>query len=142
MHNRSPGQLVRIADQEPHRQGQGGQDHDAGHHEPRAFDGGRAFVGRSALEAQRAAGVARRLVGLVLEDKGVLRDHQRVVVAGVGEGEVTSGGWAPTLERSIALARVPAAATGSVTVDIRGKLLKARIVRPPFVRHGQAQIAL
>ena len=107
-----------------------------------AFGVGRAFVGRAALEAQRAAGVQRRLVGLVLEDKGVLRDHQRVVVAGLGEGEVTSGSWAPTLERSIALARVPAAALERVQVEVRGRLLNARVVKPPFVRDGRARVAL
>ena len=107
-----------------------------------AFGPGRAFVGRAALEAQRAAGVQRRLVGLVLEDKGVLRDHQRVLVAGLGEGEVTSGSWSPTLERSIALARVPAGSPERVQVDVRGRLLNARIVKPPFVRDGRARVAL
>jgi aminomethyltransferase len=98
----------------------------------------RRFIGRAALEAQRAAGVKRKLVGLVLEDRGVLRGHQKVHVAGVGEGEITSGTYSPTLERSIALARVPAATADRVQVDIRGKLLAARVVRPPFVRHGKS----
>ena len=98
----------------------------------------RAFVGRAALEAQRAAGVKRKLVGLVLEDRGVLRGHQKVQVAGVGTGEITSGTYAPTLERSIALARVPAATGERVEVDVRGKLLGARVVRPPFVRNGKS----
>jgi aminomethyltransferase len=107
-----------------------------------AFDAGRDFVGRGALEAQRAAGVPRKLVGLLLEDKGILRSHQKVYAGPAGEGATTSGSYSPTLERSIALARVPAAAGGAVEVDIRGKRLKARVVRPPFVRHGAAQIAL
>ena len=107
-----------------------------------AFGAGRAFVGRAALEAQRAAGVKRRLVGLVLEDKGVLRDQQRVLVAGLGAGEVTSGSWSPTLERSIALARVPAATPARVQVEVRGRLLEARVVKPPFVRDGRARVAL
>jgi aminomethyltransferase len=107
-----------------------------------AFDAGHEFIGRGALEAQRAAGVPRKLVGLLLEDKGILRSHQKVYAGPAGEGETTSGSYAPTLERSIALARVPSAAGGSVEVDVRGKRLKARIVRPPFVRHGQAQIPL
>ena len=113
----------------------------------------RDFVGRRALEAHRAAGVPMKLVGLVLEDRGVLRGHQRVVLpaadlaatdpaAGPVEGEVTSGSFSPTLQRSIALARVPRAATGRVLVDVRGKLLSARIVRPPFVRHGRPLIDL
>jgi aminomethyltransferase len=98
----------------------------------------RAFIGRAALEAERTAGVKRKLVGLVLEDRGVLRGHQKVQVAGGGAGEITSGTYSPTLERSIALARVPAATGERVEVDIRGKLLGARVVRPPFVRNGKS----
>ena len=80
-------------------------------------------------------------MGLLLEDRGVLRSHQKVVVPGVGEGEITSGTFSPTLERSIALARVPAATADKVQVDIRGKLLKARVVKPPFVRNGKSLIS-
>jgi aminomethyltransferase len=65
-----------------------------------------------------------------------------VIVEGVGEGETTSGTFSPTLERSIALARVPAATGERVQVDIRGKLLAARVVKYPFVRHGKALIQL
>ncbi|HXZ60384.1 MAG TPA: glycine cleavage system aminomethyltransferase GcvT [Steroidobacteraceae bacterium] len=100
----------------------------------------RAFVGRAALEAIRARGPGPKLVGLLLEDRGVLRSHQRVVVAGAGEGEITSGTFSPTLERSIALARVPAATAGHVQVEIRGKLLSARVVKPPFVRFGKSLV--
>ncbi len=102
----------------------------------------RNFIGRAALEAQREAGMPEKLVGLVLEDKGVLRGHQKVVVEGVGEGEVTSGSFSPTLGRSIALARVPAATGDTCKVEIRGKLLTARVVKPPFVRNGEARISL
>lgn len=104
-----------------------------------AFDEGRDFIGRAALEAQQAAGVPSRVVGLVLEDKGVLRHGQRVVTA-AGDGQILSGTFAPTLGKSIALARIPAGEAGDVSVDIRGKLLSARIVKYPFVRDGQAQI--
>jgi aminomethyltransferase len=99
---------------------------------------GREFLGRAALSRIRAAGSPRKLVGLVLEDRGVLRGHQKVTVAGVPAGEITSGTFSPTLERSIALARVPAATTQAVQVDIRGKLLSARVVKPPFVRFGRS----
>ena len=71
----------------------------------------------------------------------MLRSHQKVTVPGAGEGEITSGTFSPTLERSIALARVPAAASARVQVDIRGKLLEARVVKPPFVRHGRALVS-
>jgi aminomethyltransferase len=100
----------------------------------------RDFVGRAALEAQRTAGVAHKLVGVVLEERGVLRSHQRVVVEGVGEGELTSGTFSPTLQRSIGFARVPAATGERVSIDIRGKLLAARVVKYPFVRNGHALI--
>jgi aminomethyltransferase len=96
----------------------------------------RDFVGRAALDAQRAKGVQRKLVGLLLEDRGVLRGHQKVIT-NAGDGEITSGTFSPTLERSIAFARVPSAAEGQVQVDIRGKLLRATIVKYPFVRHGK-----
>jgi aminomethyltransferase len=96
-----------------------------------------AFIGREALQAQRAQGVARRFVGLVLEDRGVLRAGQTVVTS-AGEGVTTSGGFSPTLQRAIALARIPAGAAGDCTVEVRGRRLRARVVQPPFVRHGQA----
>jgi len=106
-----------------------------------AFDPpSRDFVGRPALEAQRSAGVPRKLIGLLLEDRGVLRGHQKVVIPGVGEGELTSGTFSPTLERSIGFARVPAGAGEQLQVDIRGKLLAARAVKYPFVRNGKALI--
>lgn len=97
----------------------------------------RPFIGREALEAQRAAGVRRRFVGLVLEDRGVLRGGQAVATPD-GEGVTTSGGFSPTLQRAIALARVPTGEAGECTVEVRGRSLRARIVRPPFVRHGRA----
>lgn len=106
-----------------------------------AFDpADRAFIGRAALQAQRDAGVQRKLVGLVLQERGVLRSHQKVLVPGLDEGEITSGTFSPTLERSIGLARVPAAAGESVSVEIRGKQLPATVVKIPFVRHGKALI--
>src|ERR1700679_1018359 len=92
--------------------------------------------------ARRESG--RELVGLLLEDRGVLRSHQKVLVGGgtvAGlSGEVTSGTFSPTLNRSIALARVPKTSQPTVQVDIRGKLHAARIVKPPFVRHGKSLI--
>ncbi len=100
----------------------------------------RDFVGRTALDAARRNGVPRKLVGLILEERGVLRSHQKVVVTGIGEGELTSGTFSPTLERSIGFARVPAATGEQVQVDIRGKLLPARVVKFPFVRNGKALV--
>ncbi|HKE45387.1 MAG TPA: glycine cleavage system aminomethyltransferase GcvT [Steroidobacteraceae bacterium] len=100
----------------------------------------RDFVGRAALAKVKAQGSARKLVGVLLEDRGVLRSHQKVITAG-GDGEMTSGTFSPTLERSIGLARVPAGTGAQVQVDIRGKLLAARVVKPPFVRNGRPLVS-
>lgn len=96
----------------------------------------REFIGRSALAAIRDAGSARKLTGIVLEARGVMRGGYRVETDS-GEGVVTSGIFSPTLGYSIALARVPRAATGPCEVEIRGRHHSARLVRPPFVRNGE-----
>ncbi|HJQ63337.1 MAG TPA: glycine cleavage system aminomethyltransferase GcvT [Burkholderiales bacterium] len=105
-----------------------------------ALDSDRDFVGKAALAAQP---VQRQLTGLLLLDRGVMRAHQPVRSA-AGEGMVTSGGFSPTLERSIALARVPAAVApgDELTVGVREKWLRARAVRPPFVRYGKIRHSL
>jgi aminomethyltransferase len=100
----------------------------------------REFIGRTALESQRGSTDRRRFVGLLLEDKGVLRNHMKVVVPGIGEGEITSGGFSPTIGRSIALARVPAGDYDRAQVEVRGKLLNVRVVKTPFVRNGTIRI--
>jgi aminomethyltransferase len=102
----------------------------------------RDFIGRAALVAQKQSGETRKFVGLLLEDRAVLRSHQKVFVPNVGDGEVTSGTFSPTLQRSIGLARVPAETGDRCEVEIRGKLCAARVVRPPFVRKGQPAVAL
>ncbi len=102
-----------------------------------AFDEGRDFIGRAALEAQRAAGAPRQTIGLVLDERGVLR-HGQAVRCASGAGEVRSGTFSPTLGQAIALARVPAGEVGEVVVDIRGKDVAVRAVKPPFVRDGAA----
>ncbi len=96
----------------------------------------RVFFGRKALESR---GHKRDFLGLVLVDKGgVLRSHQKVV-AEAGEGEITSGTFSPTLGVSIALARLPVgtAPGATVRVAVRDRELAARVVKPPFVRHGK-----
>jgi len=97
----------------------------------------RLFLGRPALELIKAHGSARELVGLILEGRGVMRPHQRVVVPQMGEGEITSGGFSPTLNQSIAFARVPKGTPSTCFVEIREKEIPARVVKPPFVRKGQ-----
>jgi len=101
--------------------------------------GGRDFVGRPALLEHPAT---RQLVGLLLQDAGgVLRAHQ-IVHTERGDGEITSGTFAPTMKASIALARLPIGiAEGEIVdVDVRGRALKARVVKPPFVRHGKVLV--
>lgn len=100
----------------------------------------RDFIGRAALLAEIEHGVQEKLVGLVLEERGVLRAHQVVRVAGIGEGEITSGSFSPTLSKSIALARVPMATGDRAEVEIRGKWYPVRVVKPTFVRHGKILI--
>ena len=95
----------------------------------------RNFIGRTALEQAKVAGTAK-LVGLVMEQKGVLRHGQKVITA-AGEGEITSGTFSPTLGFSIAMARVPAATGDTAEVDIRGKLVPVKVVKPAFVRMGK-----
>jgi aminomethyltransferase len=103
-----------------------------------ALDEGRDFIGRAALEKQKAAGVKRVMVGLVLDDKGVLRHGQKVLTAN-GDGEILSGSFAPTLNKAVAFARIPVGEPGEVRVDIRGREVPVRIVKYPFVRDGKPQ---
>ena len=102
----------------------------------------RDFIGRAALQRQKAAGNAERFVGVLLAERGVMRGGQKVFTA-AGAGVLTSGGFSPTLNRSIGLARVPRAASGDdCEVEVRGRRLRATIVKPPFVRNGTACIEL
>ena len=98
----------------------------------------RDFVGKAALTA---TGQQKQFLGLILLDKGVLRGHQTVITK-QGNGEITSGSFSPTLQQSIALARLPlgVAIGDNVEVDIRGKLLKAKVTKPVFARNGKAVI--
>jgi aminomethyltransferase len=103
----------------------------------------RDFIGRKALEDSRSAGLQKKLVALLLEDRGVLRGHQKVITT-AGDGEITSGTFSPTMEKSIALARVPrsvGAVGDRMQVDVRGKLLNARVVKAPFVRNGKILVS-
>jgi aminomethyltransferase len=100
----------------------------------------RDFIGRAALESARAKGIGRVMVGIIMDEKGVLR-HGQTVLTAVGNGEVLSGTFSPTLGKAIAFARVPAAAGEGMRVDIRGREVPVRLARIPFVRDGQPMAA-
>lgn len=102
----------------------------------------RDFIGRGPLTEMRSNPGRRKFAGLLLEGKGVLRNHQRVVVDGKEDGEITSGGFSPTMERSIAMARIPAGDYETAQVEVRNRLLDVRVVAMPFVRNGKIRIDL
>jgi aminomethyltransferase len=95
------------------------------------------FWGRSALQAEKAAGPRRQLRGLELTGRGIPRGHMRVYAGEAPVGETTSGTFSPTKKIGIALALVDTAAALAdgdlVTIDIRGRRTEARLVKPPFV---------
>ncbi|NIR99225.1 MAG: glycine cleavage system aminomethyltransferase GcvT, partial [Gammaproteobacteria bacterium] len=101
----------------------------------------REFIGRRALEQQREQGGVNRMVGLVMRERGVLRAGQRVRFPDSGEeGVLTSGSFSPTLNCAIALARIPAGATGDAVVDLRGKAVPVTVVKPRFVNRGKVLV--
>ena len=101
---------------------------------------GRDFIGRDALRTQIDQGVPNKMVGLMLEGRGVLRGHQKVILGGEEAGEVTSGTFSPTIGATIGIARVTNHVEGICEVDIRGKQVPARIVNYPFVKNGQPTV--
>ncbi|MBA2649773.1 MAG: glycine cleavage system aminomethyltransferase GcvT [Legionella sp.] len=98
----------------------------------------RNFIGMGALLSQKQDGIQQKMVGLTLLDKGIMRNGQKVLIEGLGEGIITSGSYSPTLEQSIALARVPIETGHVVLVDIRGKLVPAAVGKPRFVKQGKS----
>mgnify|MGYP001813842362 FL=1 len=106
----------------------------------------RDFIGRDALESLKATANLRKFTGLILQGRGVLRDHQKIYEGdpeGDHEthrevGEITSGGFSPTLERAIAFARLSADCGDQLMVDMRGKRLPVEVVKLPFARAGKA----
>ncbi|MBK8121649.1 MAG: glycine cleavage system aminomethyltransferase GcvT [Sulfuritalea sp.] len=102
-------------------------------------DVARDFIGKSALAGKDARQVRNQFAGLLLLDRGVLRAHQKVITQ-QGAGEITSGTFSPSLNQSIALARLPVDVRigNEVEVEIRDKRLRARVVKPSFVRNGQS----
>jgi len=109
-----------------------------------SLEEGRDFMGRSALLEQKAQGLRYRLTGLLLQGPGVLRDGQ-TVRGPEGLGLVTSGSFSPTLSRGIGLARLPISMVDGQICEVvghGGRIAAARLVAPPFVRHGRPLIEL
>jgi len=102
----------------------------------------RDFIGRPALEAQRGKADTARFIGLVMLDRGVLRNHQKVMARNEVIGEITSGSFSPTLGRAIALARVSGEPGAVCQVELRGKPVDVKVVKPPFVRNGKACVEI
>jgi aminomethyltransferase len=101
----------------------------------------RSFIGRNVIEAEKNAGPAFKLVGLILRERGVMRAEQVVSVDGTAQkGVITSGTFSPTLGYSIALARVPVSIGSQCYVDMRGKQVLVDVVAPNFVRNGKSLI--
>lgn len=98
----------------------------------------RDFIGRTALESLKAEGNLRKFTGLILQGRGVLRDHQKIYDGDREVGEITSGGFSPTLEQAIAFARISADSGDQLMVDMRGKRLPVEVVKLPFARAGKA----
>lgn len=99
----------------------------------------RNFIGRASLTTLQEKGVQQKLIGLVLNERGVLRNHQQVLFGDKIVGEITSGSFS-TLNCAIAFARIPVGNETSCNIDIRGKLVSARIVKATFVRRGKKLI--
>ncbi len=93
----------------------------------------RNFIGKEALCAEKSRGISQQLIGLVLESKGVLRNHQKVKLNGDGFGEITSGSFSPTLNKSIALARIPVSNASDAMVERRGEWLEVKVTKPKFI---------
>ena len=95
-----------------------------------------SFRGKEALVAQRTDGVARRILGLAGASRRPMRAGQEVKWEGRHAGELTSGGFSPSLESGIALAMLAADVPIGAEVEVGDRALKAQVVKPPFVAHS------
>lgn len=95
-------------------------------------DESRDFIGKNALLIEKQKGISQQLIGLILESKGVLRNHQKIKCS-AGMGEITSGSFSPTLNKAIALARIPMCNDATALVERRGEWLNVKIVKPKFI---------
>jgi len=95
------------------------------------------FVGREALAQQKAAGISRKISGILMEDPGIPREGMSVFAGDRGIGKVVSGTMSPMLKKGIATALLDSdgiPASGEIFVDIRGKMKKSKLHKPPFIK--------
>jgi len=98
------------------------------------------FIGREALTKQKQSGPEKRLVGFEVVERGIARDGQDVVINGQAMGRVTSGSPAPYLKKNIGFAYIPtelALIGNEIQIDVRGRLVKAQIVKTPFYKRAK-----
>jgi aminomethyltransferase len=97
------------------------------------------FIGKSVLDAQKANGVKRKLVGFEMTERGIARAGNPILIDGVDVGKVTSGTQTPFLKKAIGLGYVPATAAQpgqALQIDIRGRRVAAMIVPLPFYKRN------
>jgi aminomethyltransferase len=99
----------------------------------------RDFIGKKALLHEKAQGIQKKLVGILMQESGVFRNHQTIFIRGLPQGEITSGSFSPTLNQAIALARLPISAEDSLTIERRGKYIPVSIVKLPFIMKQRSQ---
>lgn len=103
----------------------------------------KAFIGRDVLDRQKKRGVSRKLVGFEMAERGIARAGYKIFKYGREIGEVTSGTYAPTLNRAVGFAFLPVACTEPQTeleIRIRERLVKARVVTIPFYKRCDKHI--
>jgi aminomethyltransferase len=99
-----------------------------------------AFTGSELLQTQKEAGVTRRLAGFEMIDRGIARDDCEVYANGEKVGYVTSGSPAPFIKKNIGFAMLPAELANAgqeIEIDVRGKLLTAKVVPTPFYKRSK-----
>lgn len=97
------------------------------------------FIGREALIEQKKAGIQRKLAAFEMTERAVPRPHYDIQVNGRSVGKVTSGTFSPSLEKGIGLGYVPiehSKVEGEIEINIRGRVVSAIIIKPPFYKGG------
>ena len=100
----------------------------------------RDFIGKKVLLEQKKHGCAHKMIGLLLEGRGVMRPGQTILIHETAAGVITSGTYSPSLERSIAFARISSKQNDNIQVLIRNQPVPAKLVKPRFVKQGVSLI--